>query len=151
MRHDRAWSSNAGHDTARRLAAVLSHGWPNGRLDPVQRVELGSWTLRCASALNERWRQPPFSPGSARLIVAGPAPEMEPFTGETAAVARGAAAYSSRTATVWMARPASEPTTVPLMRMNCRSRPTCSSTLREVSSPSQRSTVSVMSVVISSA
>ena len=33
--------------------------------------------------------------------------------------------------------------------MNCRSRPTCSSTLREVSSASHLDTVSVISVVIS--
>ena len=42
---------------------------------------------------------------------------------------------------VWMARPARPPTSVPLIRMNWRSRPTCSSILRLVASASQRSTV----------
>ena len=46
-------------------------------------------------------------------------------------------------------QPANAPTTVPLIRMNWRSRPTCSSTLREVSSASHRATVSVINVVIS--
>src|SRR6202035_1270766 len=48
-----------------------------------------------------------------------------------------------------MIRPASEPTTVPLMRINCRSRPTCSSMRRLASSASQRSIVSVIIAVIS--
>ena len=51
-------------------------------------------------------------------------------------------------ATEKMTRPASEPTTVPLMRMNCRSRPTCNSIFSLVSLPSQRATVSVISDVI---
>ena len=46
--------------------------------------------------------------------------------------------------------PASAPTSVPLILMNCRSRPTASSTLRAVSSPSHRSTVSVIVAVSSS-
>ena len=46
---------------------------------------------------------------------------------------------------VWMARPARPPTTVPLMRMNWRSRPTCSSMRRPVSAASQRSTVEEIS------
>ena len=39
---------------------------------------------------------------------------------------------------------------VPLILMNCRSRPTCSSILRAASSPSQRSMVCVMTAVSSS-
>ena len=46
--------------------------------------------------------------------------------------------------TAWMIKPASPPTTVPLMRMNWRSRPTCSSIRRAVSRPSQRWTVVAM-------
>ena len=46
--------------------------------------------------------------------------------------------------------PASPPTTVPLMRMNCRSRPTSSSSFSVVSLGSQRSTVSAMTAAISS-
>ena len=45
--------------------------------------------------------------------------------------------------------PPAQPTTVPLIRMNCRSRPTCSSIRRLASSASQRSIVSVMIAVIS--
>lgn len=52
-------------------------------------------------------------------------------------------------ATVKIPQPAKAPTTVPLIRMNCRSLPTCSSILREVSSASQRATVSVMTAAIS--
>src|SRR6478736_1026430 len=52
----------------------------------------------------------------------------------------------STSETAWMATPTSPPTTVPLMRMNCRSRPTCSSILRAASWPSQRSIVVVMTV-----
>ena len=43
-----------------------------------------------------------------------------------------------RTEMVWMTRPARPPTTVPLILMNCRSRPTWVSINCEVSSPSQR-------------
>jgi hypothetical protein len=45
--------------------------------------------------------------------------------------------------------PAREPTTVPLMRMNCRSRPMCASIFRVVCSASQPATVSVIREVIS--
>ena len=40
-----------------------------------------------------------------------------------------------------MTRPTRPPTTVPLIRMNCRSRPTCSSIRSAASLPSQRFTV----------
>ena len=43
--------------------------------------------------------------------------------------------------TAWMSTPTRPPTMVPLIRMNCRSRPTCSSILRAASLPSQRSMV----------
>ena len=43
-----------------------------------------------------------------------------------------------------MTKPASPPTIVPLMRMNCRSRPTCSSSFSAVDSPSHFSTVEAM-------
>ena len=46
----------------------------------------------------------------------------------------------------WIATPASPPTTVPLIRMNCRSRPTCSSMRSAVSFPSHRLTVAEMIV-----
>ena len=46
--------------------------------------------------------------------------------------------------TAWMSMPMRPPTRVPLMRMNCRSRPTWSSTRSAVSLPSHRSTVSLM-------
>ena len=49
------------------------------------------------------------------------------------------------------ATPTRAPTTVPLTRMNCRSRPTCSSRRRLVSSASQRSTVVEMMPAMSSA
>src|SRR3954451_12033281 len=55
-----------------------------------------------------------------------------------------------RTLTVWITTPTSPPTIVPLIRMNCRSRPTCSSILRAASLPSQRLTVCVM-IAVSSA
>lgn len=50
-----------------------------------------------------------------------------------------------------MASPASDPTSVPLTRMNCRSRPTINSIFFDASSASQRSTVSEMIDVISPA
>lgn len=49
----------------------------------------------------------------------------------------------------WIAMPARPPTTVPLMRMNCRSRPTCSSMRSAVSLPSHRLTVAEMIVATS--
>lgn len=49
----------------------------------------------------------------------------------------------------WIAMPANPPTTVPLMRMNCRSRPTCSSMRSAVSLPSHRLTVAEMMVATS--
>ena len=49
----------------------------------------------------------------------------------------------------WIAMPTRAPTAVPLSRMNCRSRPASSSIRRAVSLPSQRSTVALMTVVIS--
>lgn len=49
----------------------------------------------------------------------------------------------------WMSRPARQPTTVPLMRMNWRSRPTNSSMRSLASSASQRSTVVVMTLASS--
>ena len=55
----------------------------------------------------------------------------------------------NRCETVWIVRPTSPPTTVPLMRMNCRSRPTCSSMRSAVSLPSHRFTVTEMTVAIS--
>src|SRR5664279_6440288 len=55
--------------------------------------------------------------------------------------------HSSDVDRAWMTSPASAPTTVPLIRMNCRSRPTCSSTLRAVSGASHRLTVSLITVV----
>ena len=55
----------------------------------------------------------------------------------------------SRWPRVWITNPASPPTRVPLMRMNCRSRPTCSSMRRAVDSPSHRSTVVAISSVTS--
>ena len=54
----------------------------------------------------------------------------------------------SAVVSTWISTPASPPTTVPLMRMNCRSRPTCSSTRRLVSWPSHLPTVSVISSTI---
>jgi UPF0271 protein len=54
-----------------------------------------------------------------------------------------------RITTVKIARPAKEPTTVPLIRMNCRSLPTWSSIFCEVSSASQRATVSVITPAMS--
>ena len=49
-----------------------------------------------------------------------------------------------------MTSPASPPTSVPLMRMNCRSRPRSSSSLFDVSSGSHRETVLLTSPAISS-
>ncbi len=51
--------------------------------------------------------------------------------------------------TAWISSPARAPTTVPLIRMNCRSRPTLASILRDASSASQLATVSEISEVIS--
>src|SRR5262249_38687272 len=48
-----------------------------------------------------------------------------------------------------MARPTKPPTTVPLMRMNCRSGPSRSSSLRDVSSASQRASVPLTRPAIS--
>ena len=53
------------------------------------------------------------------------------------------------TLTAWISTPTRPPTTVPLMRMNCRSRPTCSSMRRAASRPSHRSTVWVITAVSS--
>src|SRR4051794_33729718 len=54
----------------------------------------------------------------------------------------GAGSVHPRTTlAVWMSTPTRPPTIVPLIRMNCRSFPTCSSILREASSPSHWSTV----------
>src|SRR5674536_275977 len=58
--------------------------------------------------------------------------------------------HSSDVDRAWMTIPASAPTTVPLIRMNCRSRPTCRSTLRAVSGASHRLTVSLLTVASSS-
>ena len=55
----------------------------------------------------------------------------------------------SRIDTAWMSMPMSPPTRVPLMRMNCRSRPTWSSTRSAVSLPSHRSTVWLITLVSS--
>ncbi len=55
----------------------------------------------------------------------------------------------ARCATVKMASPARAPTTVPLIRMNCRSLPIWSSIFCEVSSASQRATVSVITPAMS--
>ena len=52
---------------------------------------------------------------------------------------------ASSTATPWMASPARAPTTVPLMRMNCRSRPTAASMRADASRGSQPATVRRMS------
>src|SRR5690606_34632312 len=54
------------------------------------------------------------------------------------------------TDTVWINTPTRPPTMVPLIRMNCRSRPTCSSILSAASLPSQRSIVWVMTAASSS-
>ena len=51
--------------------------------------------------------------------------------------------------TAWMTTPTRPPTMVPLIRMNCRSRPTCSSMRRAASLPSHRSIVWVITVVTS--
>ena len=48
----------------------------------------------------------------------------------------------------WMSTPARPPTTVPLIRMNWRSRPTCNSIRSAVSWPSQRFTVAEMTVAM---
>ncbi len=51
------------------------------------------------------------------------------------------APHASVTDTAWMTTPTRPPTIVPLMRMNCRSLPTCSSMRREASWPSHWSMV----------
>ena len=58
-------------------------------------------------------------------------------------------AQPSVTLTAWITTPTRPPTTVPLIRMNCRSRPTCSSIRRAASRPSQRSMVWVITAVTS--
>src|SRR5207249_5973400 len=60
------------------------------------------------------------------------------------------ASYEMSWPTAWMTSPARPPTTVPLIRMNCRSRPSSSSRRREVSSPSQRAMVPLTSCARSS-
>ena len=66
-----------------------------------------------------------------------------------ASLRRSAGWLSGDWATVWRARPARPPTTVPLMRMNWRSGPSSSSRRSAVSSPSQRAIVLLTSWVIS--
>jgi len=61
----------------------------------------------------------------------------------------GRAGHESTNDTAWITTPTRPPTMVPLIRMNCRSRPTCSSILRAASWPSQRSMVWVITLVTS--
>ena len=65
-------------------------------------------------------------------------------------LAPGSLRQAMSTLTEWIARPARAPTTVPLIRMNCRSRPTKSSIRSLASSASQRSTVTEMTSASSS-
>ena len=109
----------SGADAAAPTAATV---WGASRWSPPM-ADLD----RGDGSVGGRERRPGRRPGLARRPVQS-APHLT-------------AAGQNRWVAAWITRPARPPTTVPLMRMYCRSRPTCSSIRRLASSASQRATV----------
>ena len=116
-----------------------------GRVERGQGVGVRAGSSRGRSR-RPRERSPPRAPGSPPPRRARGLPQQDRSSPRRRYWhgPRIERAQNSVSPTEWIARPASPPTTVPLMRMNCRSRPTCSSMRRDVSALSQRSTVVAM-------
>ena len=95
----------------------------------------------------------PCRPGRDRAATAyhgGPSPTCDRARADLArmtylALTQFDPGQASATVTAWIASPASAPTTVPLIRMNCRSRPTATSMRSDASLPSHPATVRWMS------
>lgn len=120
----------------RKLAAGIRSG--RGRLRGQLRRRMrgrmrGRMPSRPAAASNPAPGRPLKQPPRARRTTPAPQPPHAPTPRDTAKITS----------------PANDPTTVPLIRMNCRSRPMWASILRVVCSASQPATVSVIRDVIS--
>src|SRR5690349_20733885 len=131
------------------LLTIVEHGPVTvGRLGELMHLDSGTLSPLLkrmeAAGLVGRARDP----GDERRGVVSLTPtgreRRRPLGRYTAGSGRRKAQDGSRIETAWISMPIRPPTSVPLMRMNGRSRPTCSSTRSAVSLPTQRSTVSLM-------